>query len=200
MVFQQFYYGFCARTTSIWPCTITIAKKSAPFSLPLPATSGISYLAKTWPVSIATPMENENGLATSSAGSTSPLKDAAPAAIEEVKLPKLTASEFREYNRLAEHMDSFVGTRDPLRMQFSVPCNYLAWSLFDLGYLLTLLGESTIISVLVGMNYMRQLPERQTKTPTQQNSRHPNSSGQLPDFSIPSRCTTISKKPMFSPA
>ena len=58
-------------------------------------------------------MENENGHATSTAESASPLKDAASGAVEEVKLPKLTTTEFREYNRLAEHMDSFVSAVNP---------------------------------------------------------------------------------------
>ena len=56
------------------------------------------------------PMENENENATCTEESALPSKDANLAAVEEVKLPKLTASEFWEYNRLAEHMDSFVST------------------------------------------------------------------------------------------
>jgi len=37
----------------------------------------------------------------------SPAKEAAKAKVEEEKLPKLSASEFRIYNRMAEHMDYF---------------------------------------------------------------------------------------------
>lgn len=52
-------------------------------------------------------MENETGYAATTEESILPLTDGTPAAVEEVKVPKLTSSEFGEYNRLAEYMDSF---------------------------------------------------------------------------------------------
>lgn len=39
-----------------------------------------------------------------------------PVAAEEPKLPKLSAAEFSQYNRMAEHMDYFVSSDDIRRL------------------------------------------------------------------------------------
>lgn len=69
-----------------------------------PAIAGSTCKEEAVPESVGKAMEKAPGEGAPAADA----EDAAKAEEEEPKLPPLTPAQFREYNRMAEHMDHFV--------------------------------------------------------------------------------------------